>query len=75
MNEKPLIVTDRDILGGIPVFYETRVPVQNLIDYLTTGQTIDEFLDDFPSVRREQVIQFLETIGTLAATQSHANTD
>lgn len=46
-----------DILGGIPVFYGTRVPVQNLIDYLITGETID----DFPTVSREQVIYFLET--------------
>ena len=71
----PLIMRDRDILGGIPVFYGTRVPVQNLIDYLATGETIDAFLDDFPSVRREQVIHFLETIGTLAAEQTDAHPD
>jgi uncharacterized protein (DUF433 family) len=70
-----LINHDRDILGGIPVFYGTRVPVQNLIDYLATGETIDAFLDDFPSVRREQVVQFLETIGALAAEQTDANPD
>jgi uncharacterized protein (DUF433 family) len=51
---------DKDILGGIPVFYGTRVPVQNLIDYLATGETIDAFLDDFPSVSREQVVQWLK---------------
>lgn len=65
-----IIVKDPEILGGIAVFRGTRVPVQNLIDYLTTGETIDTFLEDFPTVKREQVIQFLE----LAAT-SHENTN
>lgn len=54
-----VIIKDPDILGGMPVFVGTRVPVQNLIDYLTTGETIDEFLDDFPTVQREQVIKFI----------------
>lgn len=58
--ETPLITKSDEILGGIPVFYGTRVPVQNLLDYLTTGETIDEFLDDFPTVTQEQVIHFLE---------------
>ena len=54
------VIRDPDILGGMPVFRGTRVPVQNLIDYLITGETLDAFLDDFPSVRREQVIAFLQ---------------
>jgi uncharacterized protein (DUF433 family) len=58
--DEPLVRKDSDILGGIPVFNGTRVPVQNLIDYLATGETIDEFLDDFPTVRREQVMRFLD---------------
>ena len=49
-----------DILGGTPVFRGTRVPVQTLIEYLEGGQMIDEFLDGFPTVTREQVIAFLE---------------
>ncbi len=49
-----------DVLGGTPVFIGTRVPVKNLTDYLEAGETLDEFLDDFPSVSREQTIQFLE---------------
>jgi len=61
--ETPLITKSEDILSGTPVFYGTRVPVQTLVDYLTTGETIDEFLDDFPTVSREQVIRFLETAG------------
>lgn len=60
---KSLISQTDDILGGVPVFYGTRVPVQNLLDYLITGETIDAFLDDFPTVTREQVIHFLETAG------------
>jgi uncharacterized protein (DUF433 family) len=61
-----VIVKDPDILGGMPVFRGTRVPVQNLIDYLASGETIDNFLDDFPTVTREQVIQFLEYAGAIA---------
>ncbi len=56
----PLITSTPDILGGTPVFRGTRVPVQTLIEYLEGGQTIDEFLDGFPTVTREQVIAFLE---------------
>jgi uncharacterized protein (DUF433 family) len=47
-------------MGGTPVFTGTRVPVQNLVDYLEGGETIDEFLEGFPSVKREQVIDFIE---------------
>ena len=51
---------DKDILGGTPVFIGTRVPLRNLIDYLEGGYTLDEFLDDFPSVSRDQAIAALE---------------
>jgi uncharacterized protein (DUF433 family) len=54
-----LIIRDPDTLGGEPVFAGTRVLVKTLTDYLEAGDSIDVFLDDFPSVRREQVIQFL----------------
>ena len=56
----PLIVSNPGILSGTPVFAGTRVPVKNLTDYLENGESIDEFLDDFPSVSRDQVIQVLE---------------
>ena len=56
----PLITSTPEILGGTPVFSGTRVPVQTLIEYLEGGQSIDEFLDGFPTVSREQVIAFLE---------------
>jgi len=58
--KQSLITSAPDILGGTPVFRGTRVPVQTLIEYLEGGQTIDEFLDGFPTVTREQVIAFLE---------------
>jgi len=47
-------------MGGTPVFAGTRVPIQTLLDYLEGGETIDDFLEGFPTVRREQVIAFLE---------------
>lgn len=50
---------DPEILGGAPVFTGTRVPVQNLIDYLASGETLDAFLNDFPSVTREQAMKVL----------------
>jgi len=52
--------SDPEILGGTPVFTGTRVPVQNLVDYLEGGESIDEFLTGFPTVKREQVIGFIE---------------
>jgi len=56
----PIITTSKDRLGGAAVFAKTRVPVQTLIDYLEGGDTIDDFLADFPSVSREHVIAVLE---------------
>ena len=51
---------DPEVMGGTPVFAGTRVPVQTLLDYLEAGDSIDEFLEGFPSVTREQVIAFLQ---------------
>ena len=62
-----VIVKDPDILSGMPVFRGTRVPIKNLLDYLATGETIDTFLDDFPTVTREQVLQFLFDVGVMVA--------
>jgi uncharacterized protein (DUF433 family) len=56
----PPIHSDPEIMGGAPVFVGTRVPLRNLIDYLEGGYTLDEFLDHFPSVSREQAIAALE---------------
>ena len=55
-----VIIRDPEILGGTPVFRGTRVPFKNLLDYLEGGHTLDEFLDEFPSVTREAAIAALE---------------
>ena len=55
-----VVHTDPDILGGTPVFVGTRVPAQTLFDYLEGGDTLDEFLHQFPSVKREQALTALE---------------
>ena len=60
-----VVVKDPEILSGTPVFRGTRVPFQNLLDYLEGGETLDEFLDDFPSVTREAAIAALEQAKTL----------
>ena len=60
MSARKIIHSDPEILGGTPVFVGTRVPVQALIDYLKAGRSLDEFLDDFPSVTREQAVTALE---------------
>jgi len=59
MNQ-PVVSRDPEVMGGTPVFFGTRVPVQTLLDYLESGETIDAFLEGFPSVTREQVVAFLE---------------
>ena len=59
MNE-PIISKDNDILGGVPVFSGTRVPVRILIEHLEAGDRLDEFLEDYPSVSREQAVGALE---------------
>ncbi len=50
----------KDILGGVPVFFGTRVPIQNMIDYLEAGDSLDAFLEDFPTVKKAQAIWALE---------------
>jgi uncharacterized protein (DUF433 family) len=57
---EPVVTSSPDILSGTPVFAGTRVPVHTLIEYLEGGETIDDFLAGFPTVRREQVVAFLE---------------
>ena len=57
--ENQLIVRDPEILSGIPVFKGTRVPIKNLVDYLEAGDSLEEFLDDFLTVRKEKVMEFL----------------
>jgi uncharacterized protein (DUF433 family) len=57
---KQIISSSPDVMGGTPVFTGTRVPVQTFIEYIKGGESIDDFLDGFPTVGREQVIAFLE---------------
>jgi uncharacterized protein (DUF433 family) len=59
-----VVTSSPDVLSGTPVFAGTRVPVQTLIDYLEAGDSIDEFLAGFPTVTREQIIEFLEEAKT-----------
>ena len=61
MSKRPRIIhSDPEILGGTPVFVGTRVPVKTLFDYLESGDSLDEFLSDFPSVTREKAVAALE---------------
>lgn len=62
-NNTSIISASPDVMGGTPVFTGTRVPVQTLLDYLKAGESIDDFLDGFPTVNREQVVAFLEEAG------------
>ncbi|MGD1703117.1 DUF433 domain-containing protein [Dapis sp. BLCC M229] len=59
-----IISKSPEIMGGTPVFASTRVPIETLFDYLKAGETIDDFLDGFPSVTKEKVIELLEEIET-----------
>ena len=62
-SNSPVISASPEIMGGTLVFAGTRVPVQTLLDYLKAGESIDDFLDGFPTVTREQVIALLEEAG------------
>jgi uncharacterized protein (DUF433 family) len=60
MNVQEIITIDADILSGQPVFKGTRVPVESFFDHLEAGVSLDEFLDDFPTVSKEQVVALLD---------------
>ncbi|HYC91798.1 MAG TPA: DUF433 domain-containing protein [Thermoanaerobaculia bacterium] len=59
MMKSTVVTSSPDVMGGTPVFAGTRVPIENLLDYLEGGESIEDFLEGFPSVSREQVITFL----------------
>jgi uncharacterized protein (DUF433 family) len=59
-RDQQVIHSDPDIMGGTPVFVGTRVPLETLLDYLEAGQTLSDFLEDFPTVTREQAVAALE---------------
>lgn len=60
MDQRSVVHSDPEILGGTPVFIGTRVPVQALIDYIEGGHSLEQFLDDFPTVTREIAVAALE---------------
>ena len=60
--KKPTVSRDPEVMAGVAVFQGTRVPVHTLLEYLEAGETINDFLEGFPSVTREQVIAFLEEV-------------
>lgn len=67
-----IVHSDPEILGGTPVFVGTRVPLRNLIDYLEGGYSLDEFLDAFPSVSREQAVAALEAAHEALSARAHS---
>ena len=67
----PVVHSDPDILGGTPVFIGTRVPARTLLDYLEAGDSLNEFLEDFPSVTREQAVAALRLAKEMLV--AHAN--
>ena len=72
MKTKSVVHSDPEILSGTPVFVGTRVPFRALVDYLEGGHPLSDFLDDFPTVTREQAVAALEEAGE--AVQAHART-
>ena len=72
MKKSSVVHSDPDILGGTPVFVGTRVPVQAMIDYIEGGHSLNEFLDDFPSVTREIAIAALEQAKALLIADARA---
>ena len=70
MNIRELITIDKEILGGQTVFKGTRVPVETLFDHLEAGIPLDQFLDDFPTVSKEQAIALLDWASRLLNTKS-----
>ena len=65
-----VVHSDPEILGGVPVFVGTRVPLRNLIDYLERGYSLEEFLDEFPGVTREQAVSALEAAHDVLANRA-----
>ena len=65
-----IVNVDAEIMGGMPVFAGTRVPVKILFEYLDTGETVDEFLDNFPSVSKQQVTGLLELVQRMISTST-----
>jgi uncharacterized protein (DUF433 family) len=69
--KRPVIHSDPDIQGGVPVFVGTRVPVKNLFDYLEAGDSLDDFLKSFPSVTRAQAVPALKLAREALTSDAH----
>ena len=69
MTIREIVHSDPEIMGGTPVFVGTRVPVRILLDYLEGGDPLEEFLENYPSVSREQAVAFIEEAGKAAVAQ------
>ncbi len=72
MDISEIITVDTDILGGQPVFKGTRVPIESLVDHLEAGVPLDEFLDDFPTVSKDQAVALLEIANKLLTSKNVA---
>ena len=72
-NVDEVVSVDREVMSGAPVFRGTRVPIQTLLDHLESGASLEVFLDDFPTVPREQAIRFLELAGEAVVATLHAD--
>ena len=72
LETQAVVHSDPEILGGTPVFIGTRVPIQNLIDYLSAGDSLEDFLRSFPTVSREQAVVALEQAGHALEAQTLA---
>lgn len=71
MDIKLLILNDPDVLGGTPVFSGTRVPIETLFDHLEAGVSLDEFLEDFPTVSRDQAVALLTVANKILDSRDH----
>lgn len=71
MIKERLVICSGEILGGTPVFAGTRVPVQTLFDYIEEGDSLNEFLDDFPAVSREHAVKVLEKMKEVFLAQEY----
>ncbi len=72
-DDKPVVHSDPQVMGGTPVFVGTRVPFQTLIDYLEAGDPLAEFLEDFPTVTREQAVAALEQARDALLARAHSS--
>ncbi|HKG25917.1 MAG TPA: DUF433 domain-containing protein [Thermomicrobiales bacterium] len=73
LRRDAVIISDPEIMSGTPVFAGTRVPVEAMIDYLKAGDTLDEFLDQFPTVSRDRAVAALEQMGRQAIETARAH--